>query len=92
MNKIPLLERGTYLKNKSTLLKNIKTRVFMLFFCVLQLCAVTGYAQNEIVELPSKEVSIKTVISEIEKQTKYLVVFNSRDINEETKVNLSQLI
>lgn len=62
----------------------------MLFFCVLQLCAVTGYAQNEIVELPSKEVSIKTVISEIEKQTKYLVVFNSRDINEETKVNLSQ--
>lgn len=49
----------------------MKVAVFMMFFCVFQLLASNGKAQNAVIELFSNSVTVETLFAEIEKQTDY---------------------
>lgn len=68
----------------------MKLGVFMWFCCIAQLYAAVGNAQNAVIELSSKQQTIASLFAEIERQTEYLVVYNSREINPSTKVEFSR--
>lgn len=61
----------------------------MSFFCASQLYVMAGNAQNSVIVLPSKQVTIGTLFSEIESQTDYLVVYSNREMDVDAKVDLS---
>ena len=68
----------------------MKVAVFMMFFCVFQLLASNGKAQNAVIELFSNSVTVETLFAEIEKQTDYLVVYSSRELDVKTKILFSK--
>ena len=45
-------------------------------------------AQDAVIKLPSQSLSVGNLISEIEKQTDYLVVYSNREINTERQINV----
>lgn len=59
----------------------MKISFFFLFVCTFQLMAVNAEAQNAIIKVASKSLSIAQLISEIEKQTDYLVVYSNQEID-----------
>ena len=77
----PLLAHLLCLKIHSRTLNIMKVAVFMMFFCVFQLLASNGKAQNAVIELSSNSVTVETLFAEIEKQTDYLVVYSSRELD-----------
>ncbi|MCB5171873.1 hypothetical protein LGV59_09845 [Bacteroides fragilis] len=81
----PLLAHLLCLKIHSRTLNIMKVAVFMMFFCVFQLLASNGKAQNAVIELFSNSVTVETLFAEIEKQTDYLVVYSSRELDVKTK-------
>ena len=85
----PLLVHLLYLKMKNRTLNIMKTALFMMFTCAFQLYASSGIAQNAIIELPSNSITIETLFSEIEKQTKCLVVYASHELDVKTMITLS---
>ncbi|MDL2208214.1 TonB-dependent receptor [Parabacteroides sp. OttesenSCG-928-O15] len=54
---------------------------FFLFVCAFQLVATNTDAQNTKIELHSNTISVRQLISEIEKQTDYLVLFRNNDVD-----------
>lgn len=66
----------------------MKVSFFLLFVCVCQLFATNTKAQNTTINIQANTVSIGQLISEIEKQTDFLVVFSNRevDLNREVKI------
>ena len=49
-----------------------------------------GKAQNAVIELFSNSVTVETLFAEIEKQTDYLVVYSSRELDVKTKILFSK--
>ena len=86
----PLLAHLLCLKIHSRTLNIMKVAVFMMFFCVFQLLASNGKAQNAVIELFSNSVTVETLFAEIEKQTDYLVVYSSRELDVKTKILFSK--
>lgn len=66
----------------------MKICLFLLFAFTFQLMATNTNAQDAIIELKSNSVSISQLISEIEKQTDYLVVYSNREVNTSRTVSL----
>jgi TonB-linked SusC/RagA family outer membrane protein len=80
-----------HFKPKSDLnvfLNIMKTCLVLLFAFTLQLRATNVDAQNAIIVLESNTVTVSQLISEIEKQTDYLVVYSNSEINTSRTVNL----
>lgn len=67
----------------------MKVFIFAMFVCAFQLYASPGNAQNATIELPSNSLTVETLFSEIERQTEYLVVYSSRELDVKTTVTLS---
>ena len=63
------------------LFKIMKICLFLLFAFAFQLMATNTNAQDAIIELKSNSVTVSQLISEIEKQTDYLVEMCIRDSN-----------
>ncbi len=84
----PISRHFVCLNSKSRTLKIMKVSLFMLFVCAFQLVASTGKAQNAVIELASKNVTLETLFTEIKNQTDYLVVFSNDELNTNTTVSL----
>ena len=68
----------------------MKLSFFILFVFVCQLFALNADAQNVIVELKSKKISIEELFEEIEKQTDYLVVYSTSNIRSNFNLSLTK--
>ena len=85
----PLLGYLSSLKSKNRTLKIMKVTLSLAFVCVFQLLAATGKAQNTLIELPSRSVSVETLFSQIEEQTGYLMVYSNSEIAVKAEVTFS---
>lgn len=54
---------------------------FMLFACTFQTIALNSETQNTIIKLEQSVISVGQLITQIENQTDYLVVFKSREVD-----------
>jgi TonB-linked SusC/RagA family outer membrane protein len=70
------------------LFKIMKICLFLLFVFTFQMMATNTNAQDAIIELKNNTVTVSQLISEIEKQTDYLVVYSNREVDTSRKVNL----
>ena len=68
-------------ENIKVFFRIMKISLFLLFVCVLQLMATTSEAQNTVITVNQKNISIRQLINEIEKQTDYLIVFRDQDVD-----------
>ena len=66
----------------------MKISLFILFACVFQMVAVNSEAQNTIIKLETDVLSIGQLISQIEKQTDYLIVFRNREVDTERAITV----
>ena len=66
----------------------MKICLFLLFAFAFQLMATNTNAQDAIIELKSNSVTVSQLISEIEKQTDYLVVYSNREVNTSRTVSM----
>ena len=66
----------------------MKISLFILFACVFQMVAVNSEAQNTIIKLETDVLYIGQLISQIEKQTDYLVVFRNREVDTERAITV----
>lgn len=66
----------------------MKICLFLLLAFTFQMMATNTNAQDAIIELKSNSVTVGQLISEIEKQTDYLVVYSNREVNTSRTVNL----
>lgn len=67
----------------------MKITIVALFTCIYTLFAVEANSQNTKVSIQANDFSIQKVISEIEKQTDYLFVYDKNDVNVSRKVSLT---
>lgn len=70
------------------LFKIMKICLFLLFVFTFQMMATNTNAQDAIIELKNNTVTVSQLISEIEKQTDYLVVYSNREVDTSRKVNI----
>ncbi len=61
----------------------MRISLFLLFVCVFQLIATNTDAQNIRIKIETNNLTISQLISAIEKQTDYLVLFRNRDVDVE---------
>jgi len=66
----------------------MKICLFLLFALAFQVMATNTSAQDAIIELKSNSVTVSLLISEIEKQTDYLVIYSNREVNTSRTVSL----
>lgn len=66
----------------------MKISLFILFVCIFQLAAINTEAQNAIIKLEANALSVGNLISQIEKQTDYLVVFRNREVDTERTIQV----
>lgn len=66
----------------------MKISIFLLFICTFQLLATHTDAQNAIIKIDASTLSVGELISEIEKQTDYLVVYRNREVNTERTIRV----
>lgn len=66
----------------------MKIAIFLLCVCTLQLMAIPTGAQNAVISLDKNPLSIGQLISEIEKQTDYLVVYSNQEVDTGREVHL----
>ena len=81
-----LLKKSDY----KELFKIMKICLLFLFAFTFQLMALDSNAQDAIIELKSNSVTVSQLISEIEKQTDYLVVYSNREVNTSREVTLKK--
>jgi TonB-linked SusC/RagA family outer membrane protein len=74
--------------NRKKSIKIMKITLFLSFFCVFQLLAISSGAQNAVIKIESQTISVGELIREIEKQTDYLVVFSHREIDTDKTVEV----
>lgn len=70
----------------------MKIYLFFLFLSTFQLLASNVTAQNKEIKLMSQSLSVGDLISEIEKQTDFLVVYTNQDIDIKRQVHTDKLI
>jgi len=61
---------------------------FLLFICAFQLIATNTDAQNMKVELGTNTFTVRQLISEIERQTDYLVLFRNNDVDTNQMIHI----
>lgn len=66
----------------------MKITIIALFTCVYTLFAVEANSQNAKVSIQANDFSIQKVISEIEKQTDYLFVYDKNEVDVNKKVSV----
>ena len=72
------------------LLKIMKIGLIFLFIFTFQIMAVNSSAQDAVIEINVNEMTVGQLINEIEKQTDYLVVYSSREVNTNEKVDIQK--
>lgn len=90
MKRNPLLTHLLCGKKPKKAIRIMKISFCIMFVCVCQLFAVNGEAQNAIIKLSSKMLSMGELFAEIEKQTDYLVVFSNREVDTSHKLTLTK--
>lgn len=65
-----------------------KIALFMLFACVLQSMAVNAKAQNAVIKFGTNSITIAQLISAIEKQTDYLILFRNKEIDTKRTIHV----
>lgn len=70
------------------LFRIMKITSFLLFALSFQLIANNSNAQSAIIELKNNKMSVGQLISEIEAQTDYLVIYSSREVDTNRNVEL----
>lgn len=60
----------------------------MLFICAFEMLAVNLEAQNTVIKLETEVLSVGQLISQIEQQTDYLVVFRNREVDTERAITV----
>src|SRR5690554_3810673 len=70
--------------------KIMKICLLFLFVFLFQLKAINSSAQNAVIEIKNNTVTINQLISEIEKQTDYLVVYSNREVDTNRRINLQK--
>src|SRR5690554_7759900 len=81
---------GNYLTEKvpiKHLLLIMRTTLILLFTCVFFSFAGFSYTQNARVTINKRNVTLKEVLNEIEKQTDYLFIYND-EVNTNEKVTV----
>ena len=68
----------------------MKISFFLIFLCTFNLLALNSNAQDATIEIKRENITVRQLITEIEKQTDYLVVFSNREINTHRKVTVEQ--
>lgn len=86
----PLLTHRLCIKNSKKGVQIMKLSIVIMFVCVCQLFAATGKAQDAIVQLPTTRISIGKLFKEIEKQTDYLVVYSSSQLDPDMELQLKK--
>lgn len=66
----------------------MKISLFLIFVCVFQLFATNTEAQNATISVSSTSLLVGQLISEIEKQTDYLVVFSNYEVDTKRTVTV----
>lgn len=66
----------------------MKITIIALFICIYTLFAVEANSQNAKVSIQANDFSIQKVISEIEKQTDYLFVYDKNEVDVNKKVSV----
>ena len=85
-----LLIYGEYPKIVKKTFRVMKAAFFCMFVFVLHSFAFDSNAQDAVVELRSENLSIEELFKEIEKQTDYLIVYSTSEINSNFNVSLSK--
>lgn len=75
-------------KSCNEILRIMKISIFLLFVCVFQLLAFEGEAQNAVISLSGTKLTVGQLISEIEQQTNYLVVFSDSEVDTDRVLDL----
>ena len=88
--KIKFLTTPYLIKNKTFkgIFRIMKICFILLFVFSFQLMALNTEAQEAVIELRTNSITVGQLIEEIEKQTDYLVVYSSREIDANRKVSL----
>ena len=79
------------------ILRIMKITLFFCFLFVMQLHAENAYSQSANVNLKTSQLSLRELMTRIEKQTGYLFIYNKKDIDInrtiklKTKVNQSPI-
>ncbi len=69
----------------------MRTTFILLFACVFYSMAEVGYTQNARVTINKRNVALKEVLNEIERQTDYLFIYNDEvNANEEVSIKTKQ--
>lgn len=75
-------------KHIKAFLRIMRISFFLLFVCVFQLIATNTEAQNATMELEANVLTVGQLISQIEKQTEFLVIFRNREIDTERTIRI----
>ena len=86
--KIKTLLQLNILPSKS--FRVMKIVLFMLFGCIIQLMAIEMDAQNTVIRMKTNNVSVGLLLSEIEKQTDFLVVYRTREVDTERVIQIKE--
>lgn len=88
--KIKLLISNKFIKNNTLkdLFRVMRVTLIILFVLSFQLFADNTKAQDAVISIKSNKLSVRQLISEIENQTDYLVVYSNREVNTNQRVNL----
>lgn len=62
-------------------LKIMRISIFLLFVAVFQMAAINTDAQNVKIEIQTNELTVKDLITEIEHQTDFLVLYRNNDVD-----------
>ena len=87
--KIKLYKNWPLVKNWSRKIFMImRMTIIIMLLSVTQLLAVESYSQNVNISLNIDNIAIKDVLSEIQKQTEFSFMFNSKIVDVDRKVNI----
>lgn len=67
-------------------LRIMKISILLLFTGIFQLMATNMEAQNVVIHISNKTMSVETLIQEIEKQTDYLIVYSKREVDTKREI------
>ncbi|MDR0835947.1 MAG: carboxypeptidase-like regulatory domain-containing protein, partial [Tannerella sp.] len=68
----------------------MRISLFLIFVCAFQLAATNTNAQNVKVEIAENNLSVKQLLTEIEKQTDFLVLLRNNDVDVSRMVHLKK--
>lgn len=72
------------------LIRIMKISFFILFICVFHLGAVNLDAQSVMMKVDANKISVRQLLSEIEKQTDFLILFRNNDVDVNRVVKLPE--